>query len=88
MGFDLSDAVAFRRQLREGISVLFAENDNLLVFDAAAFADAPGRWAGNWVMAIPYRSIGVYGMIAALTRVLDMYRNKHDFSHAAPRALQ
>ena len=59
-------------------------NERQLALDAAAYADDAGLWVGNKAKIILDTNIGVHAGTGQLTRVINVYRNKNGFVHAAP----
>ena len=67
---------------------LFRVNEKQLVLDGAAYADDAGLWVGNKAQIILDRPIGVHGTSGGLTNVLNIYRSKNGYIHAAPGSPQ
>jgi hypothetical protein len=63
---------------------MYRVNYNELALDAAAYTDQAGLWAGNKAKVVFDRPIGVHAVTGEPTSVLNIYRTKSGFIHAAP----
>ncbi len=67
---------------------LYGVNANELALDAGAYADQARLWVGNKAKVVFDRPIGVDAGTGEPTTVLNIYRTRTGFLHAAPGSPQ
>jgi hypothetical protein len=59
-------------------------NEKQLTLDAAAYADEANLWVGNKAKVVLDDFIGVHAGTGQQTNVINIYRTKTGYVHAAP----